>query len=79
MTFKASLRGQVPPFIVMDVMRDAAALEAQGRSIIHLEVGQPSTGMPQVAAQRISALIGRDKLGYTVADGIAPLRERIAR
>lgn len=78
MTFRSSQRGAVPPFIVMDVMRDAASLEAQGRSIIHLEVGQPSTGMPQAAASAISGLIGRDKLGYTVADGIAPLRERIA-
>ena len=78
MTFKASQRGAVPAFIVMDVMRAAAALEAQGREIIHLEVGQPATGMPQGAARAVTALIGRDKLGYTVADGIAPLRERIA-
>ena len=35
MTFKASQRGAVPAFIVMDVMRAAAALEAQGREIIH--------------------------------------------
>jgi aspartate/methionine/tyrosine aminotransferase len=79
MGFKASARGGVPPFIVMDVMRDAAALEAKGRSIIHLEVGQPSTGMPQGAAQSVAAMLGRDKLGYTVADGILSLRERIAR
>jgi aspartate/methionine/tyrosine aminotransferase len=79
MTFKSSARGAVPPFIVMDVMRDAAALEAKGRSIIHMEVGQPATGMPQAAARNVSALIGRDKLGYTVADGIVALRERIAR
>ncbi len=78
MTFKPSQRGTVPPFIVMDVMRDAAALEAQGRRVIHLEVGQPATGMPQGAAHAVTALIGRDKLGYTVADGIAPLRQRIA-
>jgi aspartate/methionine/tyrosine aminotransferase len=79
MIFKSSARGAVPPFIVMDVMRDAAALEAKGRSIIHMEVGQPATGMPQAAARNVSALIGRDKLGYTVADGIVALRERIAR
>ncbi len=79
MTFKSSKRGAVPPFIVMDVMRDAATLEAQGRNIVHLEVGQPSTGLPAHAAKAIAPLIGRDKLGYTVADGIAPLRERIAR
>ncbi|MSO97597.1 MAG: aminotransferase class I/II-fold pyridoxal phosphate-dependent enzyme [Rhodospirillaceae bacterium] len=79
MSLKSSQRGAVPPFIVMDVMRDAAALEAQGRSIVHLEVGQPSTGMPQAAARKVASLIGQDKLGYTVADGILSLRERIAR
>ncbi len=79
MTFKSSQRGNVPPFIVMDVMRDAAALEAQGRDIVHLEVGQPSTGLPAHAAKTIAPLIGKDKLGYTVADGIQPLRERIAQ
>jgi len=79
MTFKPSRRGAVPPFIVMDVMRDAAALEVQGRAIVHLEVGQPATGMPRDAAKAVAALIGRDKLGYTVADGLAPLRARIAR
>ncbi|MCB2108845.1 MAG: aminotransferase class I/II-fold pyridoxal phosphate-dependent enzyme [Rhodobacteraceae bacterium] len=76
---KASRRGRVPPFIVMDVMRDAAALEAAGRKIIHLEVGQPSTGIPRVAAARLAPLIERDALGYTVADGTMVLRERIAR
>ncbi|MBL8644718.1 MAG: aminotransferase class I/II-fold pyridoxal phosphate-dependent enzyme [Rhodospirillaceae bacterium] len=79
MTFKSSKRGNVPPFIVMDVMRDAANLEAQGRHIVHLEVGQPSTGLPADAGKVVAGLIGKHTLGYTVADGIAPLRERIAR
>jgi aspartate/methionine/tyrosine aminotransferase len=63
----------------MDVMRDAAALEAQGRDIVHLEVGQPSTGIPIAAAKAVVPLIGQHKLGYTVADGIEPLRLRIAQ
>ena len=40
---KRSSRGQVDPFIVMDVMEEARGLEAAGRSIIHMEVGQPGT------------------------------------
>ncbi|MDX2221806.1 MAG: aminotransferase class I/II-fold pyridoxal phosphate-dependent enzyme [Rhodospirillaceae bacterium] len=79
MVLKASRRGRIPPFMVMDVMRDAAALEARGRSVVHLEVGQPSTGIPKAAAARLAPLIGRDALGYTVADGTMALRERIAR
>jgi aspartate/methionine/tyrosine aminotransferase len=63
----------------MDVMRDAARLEAEGRSIIHLEVGQPSTGIPAGAAERVRDLVGRQALGYTVAEGIPELRTLIAR
>jgi aspartate/methionine/tyrosine aminotransferase len=78
MALKVSARGQVPPFIVMDMMRDAARLEADGRRIVHLEVGQPSTGIPAAAAARVRELIGREPLGYTVAAGLPELRARIA-
>ena len=78
MTIKIATRGQVPPFIVMDVMRDAARLEAEGKRIVHLEVGQPSTGIPAAAAARVRDMIGADALGYTVAGGIPELRARIA-
>jgi aspartate/methionine/tyrosine aminotransferase len=79
MALKTAQRGLIPPFIVMDVMRDAARLEAAGRHIIHLEVGQPSTGIPEGAAQRVRELVGREALGYTVAEGIPELRARIGR
>ena len=80
MAIKIARRGLVPPFIVMDVMRDAAALEAAGRSIIHLEVGQPATGIPRAAAQRVAGILGGDDpLGYTLAGGLPALCERIAR
>ena len=78
MALKIANRGVVPPFIVMDVLRDALALEAGGRKVIHLEVGQPSTGIPQGAVARINQALADDILGYTMAGGIPPLRERIA-
>ncbi len=75
---RQSTRGQVDPFIVMDVMESARAAEAAGRSIIHMEVGQPSTGAPQGARRALAdALDG--PLGYTVALGLPELRQRIAR
>src|SRR5258706_612936 len=46
MPFRPSRRGLVPPFIAMDVMRAANEREAQGQSVIHLEVGQPGTPAP---------------------------------
>ena len=47
-----SARSDVPPFMVMDVMAAAARLEAQGRRIIHMEVGQPAAGAPATARRR---------------------------
>jgi len=48
MVLKVSRRGQVPPFIVMDVMRAANERAASGADVLHLEVGQPATGAPAV-------------------------------
>ena len=46
---RTSSRGEVDPFIVMDVMEAARAEEARGRSVIHMEVGQPGTPAPAAA------------------------------
>ena len=79
MALKRSRRGQVPPFIVMDVLREANRRESAGEDVLHLEVGQPSTGAPAgVIAAAESALTG-DRLGYTEALGIDSLRGRIAQ
>ncbi|TQD32685.1 pyridoxal phosphate-dependent aminotransferase [Rhodobacter capsulatus] len=73
-----SNRGQVDPFIVMDVMEAARAAEAAGRHIIHMEVGQPSTPAPALARQAMAAALERESLGYTVALGLPELRRGIA-
>jgi len=74
-----SRRGEVDPFIVMDVMEAARAAEAAGRHIIHMEVGQPGQGAPSGAVARLSADMAADPLGYTVGLGLPELRARIAR
>jgi aspartate/methionine/tyrosine aminotransferase len=76
---RSSSRSSVDPFIVMDVMQAAAAAEAEGRHIIHMEVGQPGTGAPRQATAALSAAMGEGALGYTVALGLPALRARIAR
>ncbi|OYU39000.1 MAG: 1-aminocyclopropane-1-carboxylate deaminase [Pseudorhodobacter sp. PARRP1] len=73
-----SSRGQVDPFIVMDMVAEAASLEAAGRRIIHMEVGQPSTPAPAGALAALAARMGADALGYTVSLGIPELRAGIA-
>jgi aspartate/methionine/tyrosine aminotransferase len=79
MTLKVSSRGQVPPFIVMDVMRAAAERAAGGADVLHLEVGQPATGAPQGVIAAAQTALARDILGYTDALGIPSLRQAIAR
>ncbi|MDB4112106.1 aminotransferase class I/II-fold pyridoxal phosphate-dependent enzyme [Yoonia sp.] len=73
-----STRGDVDPFIVMDVMEAARKAEAAGRHIIHMEVGQPGTGAPEAAKTKLIADMA-DPLGYTVGLGLPELRARIAK
>ncbi len=75
---KNSTRGAVAPFIVMDVMEAARQAEEEGRHIIHMEVGQPSTAAPQKALQYLKDSMDRDAMGYTVALGLPALRQKIA-
>src|SRR5689334_8452458 len=74
-----SVRSGVPPFMVMDVMAAAAQLEAQGRTIVHMEVGQPAAGAPASAIAAVRAALGNGPHGYTATLGIAALRRRIAQ
>ena len=79
MVLKVSTRGEVPPFIVMDVMREANAMEAAGEHVLHMEVGQPGTGAPQGVVDAVRRTVGIQTLGYTDAFGIPELRNRIAQ
>lgn len=73
-----STRGDVDPFIVMDVMEAARQAEDAGRHIIHMEVGQPGTGAPAGGRAALAAQLD-DPLGYTVGLGLPALRARIAQ
>jgi aspartate/methionine/tyrosine aminotransferase len=75
----ASGRSAIDPFIVMDVMQAAAAKEATGARVIHMEVGQPGTPAPKAAREAVARALEREPLGYTLALGIPALRERIAQ
>lgn len=76
---RSSRRGEVDPFIVMDVMEAARAEEAAGRSVIHMEVGQPGTPAPRRAREALAEAMNAGPLGYTVALGLPALRARIAK
>lgn len=76
---KASRRGAIDPFHVMEVMKAAAAREASGAEVLHMEVGQPSTGAPRSAIAALTAAMARGPLGYTDAFGTSDLRAGISR
>jgi len=79
MTLKAAKRSAIEPFIVMDVMRQANAREAQGEDVLHLEVGQPSTSAPRHVLKAAQKAIDSELLGYTDAFGVPLLKEAIAK
>src|SRR6516225_9991816 len=76
---KASARSDVPAFMVMDVVAAAARLEAAGRRVIHMEIGQPAAAAPASAIAAARAALATGQIGYTQSLGIASLRQRIAR
>ncbi|MQA65823.1 MAG: aminotransferase class I/II-fold pyridoxal phosphate-dependent enzyme [Alphaproteobacteria bacterium] len=78
MAIKASRRGRIAPFIVMDVMAAANARVAAGHDVVHLEVGQPSTAAPAGVIEAAARALESERLGYTEALGVPELRRAIA-
>ncbi len=76
---KASRRGAIPPFIAMEVLREANARAAAGADVLHLEIGQPSTAAPRAVVEAAKRALDSLQLGYTESLGLPQLRERIAR
>lgn len=72
------LLARINPFRVMTVMQRARELEAAGRHIVHMEVGEPDfvTAMPIVTAAKQALDAGRTQ--YTPAPGIPQLRDALA-
>src|SRR6266850_1026957 len=69
---------EIEPFEVMDVLARAHALEAEGRRVVHMEIGEPDFTAPApVVEAGVRAL--RDGLtAYTATLGLPALREAIA-
>ena len=67
---------QIDPFHAMAIGRLAYALQAEGRSVIHMEFGQPSTGAPRAAIDRAHQVLDTDPMGYWESQA---LKARLAR
>ncbi len=69
----------IQPFHVMELLRRARELEAQGRDIIHMEVGEPDFPTPQPIIDAATRFIADGDVHYTPGLGLPVLRETIAR
>ncbi|HSC22306.1 MAG TPA: aminotransferase, partial [Casimicrobiaceae bacterium] len=71
--------GDIEPFHVMEVQTAARALEAAGRDIVHMEIGEPDFPTPQPVLDAAQRAIAAGDLYYTSALGLPELRAAIAR
>ena len=69
----------IEPFHVMELLARARALEAQGRSIVHMEIGEPDFPTPRPICIAGMRVLEQGDLHYTPALGLPELREAIAR
>jgi len=68
----------IAPFHVMDILARAQALQAAGRDIIHLEIGEPDFATPASIVEAGVAALRSGHTHYTGALGLPELREAIA-
>jgi len=68
----------IEPFHVMDILARARAMEAQGRSIIHMEIGEPDFPTAEGIVQAGIAALQAGHTHYTPALGLPELRAAIA-
>ena len=69
---------KIAPFYVMELLARAKQLEANGRDIIHLEIGEPDFATPQPVLDAGLRQLQRGDIKYTPAAGLPELREKIA-
>ena len=70
---------EIPPFLVMEVLEKAKAMEAQGIDIVHMEVGEPDFDSPPCVIDRARESMSRGETHYTHSLGRRDLREALAR
>ena len=69
---------EIEPFHVMALLARARELEAQGRSIIHMEIGEPDFPTPDPIVRAGVRALEKGDVFYTPTPGLPQLREAIA-
>ena len=71
-------RSNIDSFYVMELLYNANKLQANGKKIFHLELGEPIPKTPKAVLNEASRLSRLSLPGYTPSNGIEELRERIS-
>jgi aspartate/methionine/tyrosine aminotransferase len=69
---------EIAPFHVMEVQTAARALEAAGREVVHMEIGEPDFPTPEPVLEAARAALAHGDIYYTSALGLPALRKAIA-
>ena len=67
----------IKPFYVMDILERAQAMEAAGRHVVHMEVGEPDFDTPECIKQAARRALMDGKTHYTHSQGLMELRQAI--
>ena len=70
---------KIEPFRVMDIVARAAALEAEGHDVVHMEVGEPDFPTPGAIVKAGQKALTAGKTKYNTAQGLLELRECISQ
>jgi aspartate/methionine/tyrosine aminotransferase len=69
----------IEPFHVLALLARARALEAEGRTIVHMEIGEPDFPSPKPVIEAAIEALSKGDVHYAPALGLPQLREAIAR
>ena len=69
---------ELRPFLAMEVMERAVALEAAGAKVLHLGLGEPDAPPPPAAVEAATRALAEGRTRYTDSRGLRALREAIA-
>jgi len=69
---------EIEPFEVMDVLSRAHALEAQGRHVVHMEIGEPDFTAPEPVVEAGIRALRDGRTAYTATLGLPSLKQAIA-
>jgi aspartate/methionine/tyrosine aminotransferase len=75
---RADRMQDIQPFRVMELLSRARQLEAEGRDIVHMEIGEPDFPSPEPVIRAVKNAIAEGDVHYTPATGMLALREAIA-